>query len=454
MAQDRVPRSSRLSRAGARTAKSRPSKSSTVRADARAELLLRLQAHAGNNAVSELLEKPDALTVQRLGVGLLPAGVIAAGPAAAVAAIAPPKLKLGSKGPAVKDVQEKLNATGAALIVDSIFGGQTKTAVMAFQSDQGLKATGVVDAATHVALAAPAAGTQAAVGLGRYKPWESKLRWNALTKAERDNWAILGWNKADWDAHHPPPTATKAFKDLTPVERGAAVQLGYIRASWDRHWDVASSKAPAAYTAEESAMRKKAGKGVLPAGMIGSLRARAILDAEFGDLATIKLPEVHLLNDAGMKKAYEGFYGAGSYPAGGLRGFQKDGIYLNQNAVWKGTTVHESLHKQEHTDWDGFAYSPTTSIGEGATTVLTETALTNQSIAVTTHSYPDEVSLVSKMNTHSSLDHMKKAYFQGGANIATYRSDVTAGLIAGKTWANFRALVDARSLAAAKALLK
>jgi peptidoglycan hydrolase-like protein with peptidoglycan-binding domain len=415
--------------------------------------LLRLQAQAGNSAVTELVTKNEALMLQRFGVGVLPAGVIAVGPAVAVAVLAPPRLKLGSKGAAVKDVQEKLNATGAALIVDSIFGGQTKTAVMAFQSDQGLKATGIVDPATHAALAAPTAGTPAAVGLGRYKPWQSKLGWNALTKAERDNWAILGWNKADWDAHHPPPTATKAFKDLTPVERGAAVRLGYIRASWDKHWDVASSKAPAAYSAEESAMRTKAGKGVLPAGMIGSLRARAILDAEFGDLATIKLPEVHLLNDAGMKKAYEGFYGAGSYPASGLRGFQKDGIYLNQNAVWKGTTVHESLHKQEHTDWDGFAYSPTTSIGEGATTVLTETALTNQSIAVTTHSYPDEVSLVAKMNTHSSLDHMKKAYFQGGANIATYRTDVTAGLIPGKTWANFRALVDAGSFAAAKALL-
>ena len=453
MAQDRTPRSSRASRARARTVSARPSKSSAVPADARAELLLRLQAHAGNHAVSELVGKHDELAVQRLGVGLLPAGVIGVGPAAVVAALAPPKLKLGSKGPAVKDVQEKLNATGAALVVDSIYGGQTKTAVIAFQSDQGLKATGVVDAGTHAALAAPAAGTPAAVGLGRYKPWESKLRWNALTQAERDDWAILGWSKADWDAHHPPPTAKNAFKDLTPVERGAAVRLGYIRASWDKHWDVASSKAPAAYAAEESAMKKKAGKGVLPAGMIGSLRARAILDAEFGDLATIKLPEVHLLNDAGMKKAYEGFYGAGSYPASGLRGFQKDGIYLNQNAVWKGTTVHESLHKQEHTDWDGFAYSPTTSIGEGATTILTETALTNQSIAVTTHSYPDQVGLVSKMNTHSSLDHLKKAYFQGGANIATYRTDVTAGLVAGTTWANFRALVDAGSFAAAKALL-
>jgi len=48
---------------------------------------------------------------------------------------------------------------------------------------------------------------------------------------------------------------------------------------------------------------------------------------------------------------------------------------------------------------------------------------------------------------------MKKAYFQGGANIATYRTDVTAGLIAGKTWAQFRALVDAGGFAAAKALL-
>ena len=446
MAQDRVPRSSRLTRAGARTGSGRVSKSSSVRSDPRAEHLLRLQAQAGNHAVSELVAKGEAATVQRWGAAAFPVGAIAA-------ALAPPKLKVGSKGAAVKDVQEKLNATGAALIVDGIFGGQTKTAVMAFQSDQGITATGIVDAATHAKLAAPAAGTPAAVGLGRYKPWESRIAWKALTRAERDNWSILGWNKPDWDAHLPPPTATKAFKDLTPVERGAAVQLGYIRASWDKHWDVASSKAPAAYAAEESGMKKKAGRGVLPAGFIGSLRARAILDAEFGDLATIKLPEVHLLNDAGMRTAYEGFYGAGSYPASGLRGFQKDGIYLNQSAVWKGTTVHESLHKQEHADWDGFAYAPTTSIGEGATTVLTETALTNQSIAVTTHSYPDEVSLVTKMNTHSSLDHMKKAYFQGGANIATYRTDVTAGLIAGKTWAQFRALVDAGGFAAAKALL-
>lgn len=447
MAQDRVPRSSRPTRGGARAASPYVSKSGSAPGDARAQHLLRLQAQAGNRAVSELVAKGEALGVQRWGAAAIPMGAIGA-------ALAPPKLKLGAKGAAVTAVQERLNATGAAVIVDGIFGGQTKTAVRAFQSDQGLPATGVVDAATHAALAAPKAGTPAAAGLGRYKPWESRVAWTALTTAERNDWTALGWNKADWEAHRPPPTATKAFKDLTAAERAAAVRLGYIRASWNKHWDVASSKAPAAYANEEAGMRKKAGRGVLPAGFIGSLRARAILDAEFGDLATIKLPEVHLLNDAGMKSAYEGFYGAGSYPASGLRGFQKDGIYLNQNAVWKGTTVHESLHKQEHSDWDAFAYSPSTSIGEGATTILTETALTNQSIAVTTHSYPDQVSLVTKMNTHSSLDHMKKAYFQGGANIATYRGDVTAGLIAGKTWADFRALVDAGSFAAARALLR
>jgi hypothetical protein len=444
MAQERMPGSSRPGRAGARSERSRLSKAGSARVDPAAQHLLRLQADAGNRAVAELVAKDEALMVQRWGMAVLPAiaGVVAA-----------PKLKVGSKGAAVKDVQEKLNAAGGAVIVDGIFGGQTKTAVMAFQSDQGLKATGVVDAATLTALGAPVAGTPAAVGLGRYKPWESKVSWKALTKAERDNWAILGWNKADWDAHRPPPTATKAFKDLTPVERGAAVQLGYVRESWNKHWDVTSSKTPAAYAAEEAAMRKKAGKGVLPAGFIGSLRAHAILDAEFGDLATIKLPEVHLLNDAGMKKAYEGFYGVGSYPASGLRGFQKDGIYLNQNAVWKGTTVHESLHKQEHPDWDALAYAGKTSIGEGATTVLTETALTNQSIAVTTHSYPDEVSLVTKMNTHSTLDQMKKAYFKGGGDVITYKADVTAGLIPGKTWADFKALINAGTLAAAKALL-
>ncbi len=447
MAQERKPRSSQLSRAGARTGTKHALEPGFPRADAQSKQLLWLQAQAGNAAVSELLAKNEALIVQRWGAAVLPA--------AAYAALAPPKLKLGSKGAAVKDLQEKLNAAGAALIVDSVFGGQTKTAVMAFQSDQGLKVTGIVDAGTQAALAAPKAGTPAAVGLGRYKPWESRIRWMALTKAERDDWSILGWNKADWDAHKPPPTASKAFKDLSPVQRAAAVRLGYRRATWDKHWDVTSSKTPAAYAAEEAAMRLKAGKTRLPAGFIGSLRARAILDAEYGDLTTIKLPLVHLLSEAGMKKAYESFYGKGSYPASGLRGFQRDdGIYLNQTAVWKGTAVHESLHKQEHPDWDGFAYVGSTSIGEGATTILTETALTNQQITVTTHSYADEVSLVTKMNTHSSLDDMKKAYFQGGANIATYRDDVTKGLIPGKTWAQFKALVDAGSFAGAKALLR
>ena len=139
MAQDRVPRSPRASRAGARTVSPRPSKSTAVPADARAELLLRLQAHAGNHAVSELVGKHDELAVQRLGVGLLPAGVIGVGPAAAAAAIAPPKLKLGSKGPAVKDVQEKLNGAGAALIADVQIGGQTRRTVMALEHVQGLK---------------------------------------------------------------------------------------------------------------------------------------------------------------------------------------------------------------------------------------------------------------------------------------------------------------------------
>jgi hypothetical protein len=38
--------------------------------------------------------------------------------------------------------------------------------------------------------------------------------------------------------------------------------------------------------------------------------------------------------------------------------------------------------------------------------------------------------------------------------VTTYKNEVTAGLVAGKTWADFKALIDAKYLAGAEALLK
>jgi ABC toxin N-terminal region/Neuraminidase-like domain/Putative peptidoglycan binding domain len=60
--------------------------------------------------------------------------------------------------PAVRELQRKLNAAGAApadasaLLVDGVFGVETRAAVIAFQQGVGLPGTGAVDDATWVAL--------------------------------------------------------------------------------------------------------------------------------------------------------------------------------------------------------------------------------------------------------------------------------------------------------------
>jgi peptidoglycan hydrolase-like protein with peptidoglycan-binding domain len=52
----------------------------------------------------------------------------------------------------VRSLQYLLNARGARLVVDGLFGPQTKAAVVAFQRSRGLPATGVVTASTWLKL--------------------------------------------------------------------------------------------------------------------------------------------------------------------------------------------------------------------------------------------------------------------------------------------------------------
>jgi peptidoglycan hydrolase-like protein with peptidoglycan-binding domain len=52
----------------------------------------------------------------------------------------------------VRSLQYLLNARGARLVVDGLFGPQTKSAVVAFQRSRGLLATGVVTASTWLSL--------------------------------------------------------------------------------------------------------------------------------------------------------------------------------------------------------------------------------------------------------------------------------------------------------------
>lgn len=63
-----------------------------------------------------------------------------------------PTLRLGSTGDAVKRLQEELNAKGARLAVDGVFGPATTRAVQTFQRASGLDADGIVGAMTWKAL--------------------------------------------------------------------------------------------------------------------------------------------------------------------------------------------------------------------------------------------------------------------------------------------------------------
>jgi peptidoglycan hydrolase-like protein with peptidoglycan-binding domain len=374
--------------------------------------------------------------------------VVSLGGALVKKALSPP-LKAGDKGPAVLSLQVALNRAGAAVIQDSIFGPRTKAAVVAFQKDHGVRpagGAGTVDQATWDALRAGGRATaSAAPGLG------SSETWAAMSAQSRADLTTLGWTAAAWKSRTPPLTVLLPYSLLTEAQRAAATRLGYTRASWRANRDSTAAAGARGFAAEEAAAKKKAGAGVLPAKYIGTLRAKAMIAAEFGGDVDIQLPRVHLLSEAEMKKAYEGFYGAGSYTP--INGFTlKPDIYLNKTAIWAGTSVHESLHIQEHSAWDAFAYKPTSSFGEGATTILTELAMTRHGQAITQHSYPDEVALVGKMNAHAGLEKMRAAYFKGATG--DYQTAVTAGLKPGTTWAQFRALVDAGALAAAQARLK
>jgi peptidoglycan hydrolase-like protein with peptidoglycan-binding domain len=59
---------------------------------------------------------------------------------------------MGDRGPDVLALQQRLNALGADLEADGVFGTGTRAAVMAFQGSKGLRPDGVVGAKTRAAL--------------------------------------------------------------------------------------------------------------------------------------------------------------------------------------------------------------------------------------------------------------------------------------------------------------
>lgn len=65
---------------------------------------------------------------------------------------ADPLLRFGSRSPEVRDLQQRLNQAGFNLVVDGIFGPQTRRAVVQFQVSHRLQPDGVVGPATWGAL--------------------------------------------------------------------------------------------------------------------------------------------------------------------------------------------------------------------------------------------------------------------------------------------------------------
>jgi Putative peptidoglycan binding domain/D-alanyl-D-alanine carboxypeptidase len=61
-------------------------------------------------------------------------------------------LMTGDRGPDVVELQTRLNADGASLDADGVFGIATRAAVIAFQGSHGLRADGVVGRETRAAL--------------------------------------------------------------------------------------------------------------------------------------------------------------------------------------------------------------------------------------------------------------------------------------------------------------
>jgi len=63
-----------------------------------------------------------------------------------------PELKLGARSVAVRQLQALLNAHGASLTVDGVFGDGTRAAVRAFQAAKRIKVDGVAGPQTYATL--------------------------------------------------------------------------------------------------------------------------------------------------------------------------------------------------------------------------------------------------------------------------------------------------------------
>ncbi|HVY60385.1 MAG TPA: peptidoglycan-binding domain-containing protein [Planctomycetota bacterium] len=112
----------------------------------------------------------------------LHAASAASGPAHAPAAHGLATLRIGARGPEVKELQQELVAAGFKVVggADGIYGRNTASAVAQLQRASGLPATGEADAATRAALAKKA-GAAATVASFKLSPADGGFGPHTLT---------------------------------------------------------------------------------------------------------------------------------------------------------------------------------------------------------------------------------------------------------------------------------
>jgi peptidoglycan hydrolase-like protein with peptidoglycan-binding domain len=138
-----------------------------------------------------------------------------------------PTVKYGSKGPAVEELQQKLNKDmekngGTPLVADGIFGPKTKAAVVAFQKRNNLAPDGIVGPLTWGKI--DELGLSSDVGRVE-KEWEEVVGGVTYGMTSRYTWRIVG-NEI---------RITVKLK-FTGLDRPALVQrwFNHIRATWNR----------------------------------------------------------------------------------------------------------------------------------------------------------------------------------------------------------------------------
>jgi len=66
------------------------------------------------------------------------------------------------------------------------------------------------------------------------KFWDT-FSWNDMTKAEQEQWAVLGWDEASWEGDAKNPASEdKYWKQLSDEEQEACEKLGYSKRLWDQ----------------------------------------------------------------------------------------------------------------------------------------------------------------------------------------------------------------------------